>query len=53
MCDLIAVVTIENEAHYIVKLSSRENAIPSSGTSPLFSYEEVSLPPALRMPADV
>ena len=47
MCDLIAVVTIENEAHYIVKLSSRENAIPSSDTSPLFSYEEVSLPPAL------
>ena len=51
MCDPIAVVNIENAAHY--SQSSRENAIPSSGTSPLISYEEVPLPQALRMPADV
>ena len=51
MRDPIAVVTIENAAHF--SQSSRENAIPSSGTSPLISYEEVPLPQALRMPADV
>ena len=28
---------------------SRENATPSSGTSPLASYEEVPLPPARAM----
>ena len=42
MRDPIAVVTIENAAHY--SQSSRENVIPSSGTSPLISYEEVPLP---------
>ena len=42
MRDPIAVVTIENAAHF--SQSSRENAIPSSGTSPLISYEEVPPP---------
>jgi len=43
MYDPIAVVTIENAVHY--SQSSCENAIPSSGTSPLFSYKEVPPPP--------
>ena len=52
MCNPITVVTIENAAHY--SQSSHENAIPSSSTSPLFSYKEVPPPPQeLWMPADV
>ena len=42
MCDPI-LVTIENATHY--SQSRRENATPSSSTSPLASYKEVSLPP--------
>ena len=52
MRDPIAVVTIENAAHY--SQSSHENAIPSSSTSPLLSYKEAPPPPQeLWMPADV
>ena len=42
MCDPI-LVTIENATHY--SQSRRENATPSSSTSPLASYKEVFPPP--------
>ena len=44
MCDPILVTLLKMRAHY--SQSSRENATPSSGTSPLASYKEVS-PPGL------
>ena len=39
MCDPILVTLLKMRAHY--SQSSRENATPSSGTSPLASYKEV------------
>ena len=41
MCDPILVTPLKMRAHY--SQSSRENATPSSGTSPLAPYKE--LPP--------
>ena len=44
MCDPILVTLLKLRPHY--SQSSRENATPSSGTSPLVSYKEVpSIPP--------
>ena len=43
MCDPILVTLLKMRPHY--SHSSRENATPSSGTSPLASYEEVPPPP--------
>ena len=43
MCDPILVTLLKMRAHY--SQSSRENASPSSGTSPLASYKEVPPPP--------
>ena len=44
MCDPILVTLLKMRPHY--SQSSRENATPSSGTSPLVSYKEVpSIPP--------
>ena len=40
MCDPILVTLLKMRPHY--SQSSHENATPSSGTSPLASYEEVS-----------
>ena len=45
MCDLILVTLLKMRPHY--SHSSRENATPSSGTTPLASYKEV--PPGIRM----
>ena len=42
MCDPILVTLLKMQPHY--SQSSRENAAPSSGTSPLASYKEVPLP---------
>ena len=42
MCDPILVTLLKMRPHY--SQSSHENATPSSGTSPLASYEEVSTP---------
>ena len=42
MCEPILVTLLKMGPHY--SQSSRENATPSSGTSPLASYKEV-LPP--------
>ena len=42
MCDPILVTLLKMRPHY--SQSSRENATPSSGTSPLASYKEVPLP---------
>ena len=39
MCDPILVTLLKMRPHYTQ--SSRENATPSSGTSPLASYKEV------------
>ena len=39
MCDPILVTLLKIRPHY--SQSSRENATPSSGTSPLASYKEV------------
>ena len=39
MCDPILVTLLKMQPHY--SQSSRENAIPSSSTSPLASYKEV------------
>ena len=45
MCDPILVTLLKMRPHY--SQSSRENATPSSGTSPLASYKEVPpLPPS-------
>ena len=42
MCDPVLVTLLKMRPHY--SQSSRENATPSSGTSPLASYKEVTLP---------
>ena len=42
MCDPILVTLLKMRSHY--SHSSRENATPSSGTSPIASYEEVPAP---------
>ena len=42
MCHPILVTLLKMQPHY--SQSSRENAAPSSGTSPLASYKEVPLP---------
>ena len=44
MCDPILFTPLKMQPHY--SQSSRENATPSSGTSPLASYKEVPPPPA-------
>ena len=44
MCDPILVTLLKMQRHY--SQSSRENAIPSSGISPLASYKEVPPPPS-------
>ena len=47
MCDPILVTVLKMRPHY--SQSSREDATPSSGTSPLASYKEVPPPrPPLR-----
>ena len=46
MCDPILVTLLKMRPHY--SQSSRENATPSSGTSLLASYKEVTTPPYLR-----
>ena len=43
MCDPILVTVLKMQPHY--SQSSRENATPSSGTSPVASYKEVPPPP--------
>ena len=43
MCDTILETLSKMRPHY--SQPSRENVTPSSGTSPLTSYEEVPLPP--------
>ena len=43
MCDPILVTLLKMLPHY--SQSSRENATPSGGTSPLASYKEVPPPP--------
>ena len=43
MCDPILVALLKMQPHY--SQSSRENATPSSGTSPIASYREVPPPP--------
>ena len=43
MCDPILVTLLKMRPHY--SQSSRENATPSSGTSPLGSYKETPPPP--------
>ena len=45
MCDPIPVTLLKMWPHY--SQYSRENATPSSGTSPLASYKEVPVPPGL------
>ena len=45
MCDPILVTLLKMRPHY--SPSSRENATPSSGTSPLASHKEVPAPPPL------
>ena len=44
MCDPILVTLLKIRPHY--GQSSRENATPSSGTSPLAPYKEAPPPPA-------
>ena len=46
MCDPILVTLLKMQPHY--SQSSRENATPSSGTSPVASYREVPPPPPPR-----
>ena len=48
MCDPIPVTLLKMQTHY--SQSSRENATPSRGTSPLASYKEV--PPPTPHPAE-
>ena len=43
MCDPILVTLLKIQPHY--SQSSRENATPSSGTSPVASYKKEPLPP--------
>ena len=47
MCDPILVTLLKIRPHY--SQSSRENATPSSCTSPLASYKEVPLPPGRNL----
>ena len=42
MCDPIVVDLLKMLPHYIVNLVVKMRAIPSSGTSPLASYKELS-----------
>ena len=44
MCDPILVTVLKMKPYY--SQPSRENATPSSGTSPLASYKEVPPPPS-------
>ena len=46
MCDPILVALLKMRPHF--SQSSRENATPFSGTSPLASYKDVTPPPPLR-----
>ena len=46
MCDPILVTLLKMRPHY--SQSSRENVTPSSGTSLLPSYKEVTAPPDYR-----
>ena len=48
MCDPILVTLLKMRPHY--SQSSRENATPFSGTSPLASYKEEPPPPTLVLP---
>ena len=48
MCDPILVTLLKIQPHY--SQSSRENATPSSGTSPVASYREVP-PPRVQSPS--
>ena len=50
MCDPILVTLLKMRPHYCQ--SSRENATPSSGTSPLASYKKVA-PPRVLPPGGV
>ena len=45
MCDRILVMLLKTRPYY--SESSRENATPLGGTSPLTSYKEVTPPPGL------
>ena len=45
MCDPTLITLLKMQPHY--SQSSRENATPFSGTSPLASYKEVPHPPGL------
>ena len=47
VCDPILVTLLKMRPHY--SQSSRENATPSSGTSPLASYKEVPPPPRVAL----
>ena len=47
MCDPILVTVLKMQPHY--SQSSRKNATPSSGTSPVASYKEVPPPPLLPL----
>ena len=47
MCDPILVTLLKMQPHY--SQSSRENATPSSGTSPVASYKEVPPPPGFKL----
>ena len=50
MCDPTLITLLKMQPHY--SQSSRENATPSSGTSPLASYKEVP-PPRAKVPFTV
>ena len=45
MCDPILVTLLKMRPHY--SQSTRENATPSSGTSPLASYKEIKITPGI------
>ena len=47
MCGPVLVTVLKMRPHY--NQSSRENATPSSGTSPVASYKEVPPSPGLRV----
>ena len=51
MCDPILVTVLKMRHHY--SQASRENATPSSGTSPLAFYKEVPPPPTPHTPRAV
>ena len=50
MCDPILVTLLKMRPHY--SQPSRENATPSSGTSPLASYKEAHPPPGKKTEND-